>query len=364
MLDHVFLDNTVKAWLNVSGVVFVTLLLNRYLSRYIASQLHKWVVRWSGNIDRTVFKDFVVGPLGWFLLLSIAVFALDKLRFPTDLDVEVYGLTTKDLFNRLGKGIIVTSFFWLLLRFVDFVATVLNDKAQLQTDIRENQLIVFFRDFLKVVIGILGVLVIVKVCFNQPIGNVLTGLSIVGAALALAAKESMENLIASFVIFFNRPFFTGDLVKTSSVTGTVELIGLRSTRIRTADTTLVTVPNKQMVDGIVDNWSMRKKRRGEMLLQLDTKTTAAQMKHLLEDIRQLLSTEQNPLITQADVHFREFSKEGQLIAAEFFTEPIPMTEFWKLKESIHLAIREQIETRGVDFAGEENTIRVKGEEQS
>jgi MscS family membrane protein len=166
------------------------------------------------------------------------------------------------------------------------------------------------------------------------------------------------------VIFFNRPFFTGDLVKTSSVTGTVELIGLRSTRIRTADTTLVTVPNKQMVDGIVDNWSMRKKRRGEMLLQLDTKTTAAQMKHLLEDIRQLLSTEQNPLITQADVHFREFSKEGQLIAAEFFTEPIPMTEFWKLKESIHLAIREQIETRGVDFAGEENTIRVKGEEPS
>ena len=362
MLDHIFLDNTVKAWLSVGAVILVTLLLKRYLSRYIASQLHKWVVRWSGNIDRTVFKDFVVGPLGWFLLLSIAVFAFDKLRFPTDLDVEVYGLTTKDLFNRLGKGIIVTSFFWLLLRFVDFVATVLNDKAQQQTDIRENQLIVFFRDFLKVVIGVLGVLLIVKVCFNQPIGNVLTGLSIVGAAIALAAKESMENLIASFVIFFNKPFFTGDLVKTSSVTGTVEFIGLRSTRIRTADTTLVTVPNKQMVDGVVDNWSMRKKRRGEILLQLDTKTTSAQMKHLLADIKQILNSEQQPLIVQADVHFRELSKEGQLIAIEFFTEPIPMSEFWDLKESIHFALREHIDQRGIEFAGEENTVRVKSDE--
>jgi MscS family membrane protein len=78
-----------------------------------------------------------------------------------------------------------------------------------------------------------------------------------GAALALAARESLENIIASFIIFFDKPFVTGDNLKIQQVTGTVERIGLRSTRIRTADKTLVSVPNKQMVDSIVDNLSMR-----------------------------------------------------------------------------------------------------------
>jgi MscS family membrane protein len=98
---------------------------------------------------------------------------------------------------------------------------------------------------------------IIKACFNQPLGHLLTGLSIVGAALALSARESLENLIASFIIFFDKPFFSGDTVKVNNITGTVEKIGLRSTRILTTDKTLVTVPNKQMVDSIVDNWSMR-----------------------------------------------------------------------------------------------------------
>ena len=91
-------------------------------------------------------------------------------------------------------------------------------------------------------------LVIIRFAFGWNIGSLLTGLSIVGAAIALALKESLENLIASFIIFFDKPFATGDLVKVNAITGTVEKIGLRSTRIRTEQKTFVTVPNKQMVD--------------------------------------------------------------------------------------------------------------------
>ena len=79
----------------------------------------------------------------------------------------------------------------------------------------------------------------------------------------MSARESLENLIASFIIFFDKPFETGDTVKIKEFVGVVERIGLRSTRIRTFDKSLVAVPNKQMVDNILDNWSKRHSAKNE-----------------------------------------------------------------------------------------------------
>src|SRR6478609_10892106 len=98
-------------------------------------------------------------------------------------------------------------------------------------------------------------MLLLRFTFHYDISKLVTGLSIVGAAIALATKESLENLIASFIIFFDKPFTTGDLVKVQNITGNVERIGLRSTRLRTGDKSYVTVPNKQMVDSILDNIS-------------------------------------------------------------------------------------------------------------
>ena len=96
-----------------------------------------------------------------------------------------------------------------------------------------------------------------------------------GAAIALATRESLENLIASFIIFFDKPFATGDTVKVLQFTGTVEKIGLRSTRIRTESKTYITVPNKQMVDSVVDNISLRTQRKAEIKLEMEVQNSAA-----------------------------------------------------------------------------------------
>src|SRR5439155_27022864 len=112
---------------------------------------------------------------------------------------------------------------------------------------------------------------------------------IVGAAIALALRESLENLIASFVIFFDKPFTTGDFVRVQSVAGNVERIGLRSTRIRTTDKSYVTVPNKQMVDSILDNVTLRSQIRGEINLFIDLQTSPARIQQLLDAIKKYLS---------------------------------------------------------------------------
>src|SRR6185295_11619359 len=105
----------------------------------------------------------------------------------------------------------------------------------------------------------------------------IAGLGIGGLALALAAKETIENLFASFTIFLDKPFTIGDLVQVGSVTGKVESIGFRSTRIRTAEKSFVTVPNKKMVDVELENQSERFERRAYFTIGLTYATSNEEM---------------------------------------------------------------------------------------
>jgi MscS family membrane protein len=359
-LDQIYFDNTVRSYLVVGGLILLALLLKRFVSRYLAALIYRFVQRFWKTVSKPNFINLVVQPLEWFVVILIAVFAIDKLKFPSALLYTIYGHSTADIFSRVGTAVIIISFIWLVLRLMDFVALVLEEKANLTTDTRDNQLIVFFRDFLKVIIGIIGVLLIIKACFNQPLGNLLTGLSIVGAALALGAKESLENLIASFIIFFDKPFFTGDTVKVNNLTGRIEKIGLRSTRIRTGDKTLVTVPNKQMVDTMVDNWSMRRERRAEIRLELSVRTTLPVIEHLLAELKQIVARSNKDLSAQS-VYLKELNKNGVLIVIEYFTWAIPQEEFDTLKQTINLQVKKLVEENNVEFSGEANTIIISND---
>ncbi|WP_462276696.1 mechanosensitive ion channel family protein [Ferruginibacter sp.] len=167
-----------------------------------------------------------------------------------------------------------------------------------------------------------------------------------GAAVALAAKESLENLIASFIIFFDKPFTAGDTLKVNDVSGTVEKIGLRSTRIRTGDKTLVTVPNKQMVDSIVDNWSMRTHRRAEIKLELAATTSAAAIQTVINIIKEKMMADTDH-ITSCTVHLTEINKSGNIIKAEYFTHPVTMEDFVSLRENYYFFIKKVLEENKV-----------------
>ncbi|MEJ7588927.1 MAG: mechanosensitive ion channel domain-containing protein [Ferruginibacter sp.] len=350
-LNNIYLDNTLRAWLVVAGIILLALLVKRYISRYIVTLLFGLIKKLWKTISKEGFVNLVLSPFKWFLAILTAVFAIDKLNFPAVFLYTIYGHTTADILSRIGTAFIIIAFIWLVLRVVDFIAFVLEERANLTTDTRDNQLVVFFRDFLKVIIGIVGALLIIKACFNQPLGNLLTGLSIVGAALALGAKESLENLIASFIIFFDKPFFTGDTVQVNNITGRVEKIGLRSTRILTGDKTIITMPNKQMVDSIVDNWSMRTERRAEIRLDLSVKTPVAKIENIVTQIKNILDRNRVQLTTHS-VYLKEISKSGATIITEYFTLPIPLADFDTLKQAIILEIKKLLEVNEIEFFGE------------
>jgi len=240
---------------------------------------------------------------------------------------------------------------------IDFIALILEQKANMTPSHTDNQLIIFFKDFFKVVIGIVGILMILKAGFGLNISSLITGLSIATAAIALSLRESLENLIASFIIFFDKPFTVGDLVHVQQVTGTVEKIGLRSTRIRTDQKTFVSVPNKQMVDSILDNLTLRTQRKAEIRLEVGVNVSSETLNKFIEAIKAKLV---HPQIEESSVFLSEIRSNSFLVSIDFFTAPIAMKEFQKLKQQKNLEILKLMEEMKIELAGASADIKISG----
>ena len=180
------------------------------------------------------------------------------------------------------------------------------------------------------------------------------------AAIALAAKESVENLIASFIIFFDKPFTAGDTIKIQGFTGSIEKIGLRSTRIRTDQKTYVTVPNKQMVDSIVDNLTLRTQRKAEIRLQVGLNASAATLARLTEGIAGILN---KPVIESPTVFLGDITPTAFLINADFFSSALSLNEFNALRQQVNLEILELMSALQVEIAGATTDIRLTGQPQ-
>jgi len=221
-LNQYFLDNTIKSYLLVLGIIVLLYLFKKFVSQSIANILYYPVKLFWKDINRKQFVSLLLKPLGWFILVCVALFTISRLNYPQFLDFKIYKFSFDKILEKTAVLIFVFSFIRLCLSIVDFISLILTKKASLTLSRSDDQMVVFFQNLLKAFIIILGILLALKIGFNQDISYLLTSLSIVGAAVALSAKESLENLIASFIIFLDKPFYVGDVVKVNAITGVVE----------------------------------------------------------------------------------------------------------------------------------------------
>jgi MscS family membrane protein len=352
-LDKIFLNNPVRSYLVVAGIILVTFLFKRYLSRFIAGLIFSLVKRVAHGVDKSSFIRLVVKPMETFLLLLISIISIDKLNFPNFFNFTIYKIHLHQLIDALSVIVLIVVFIWLLLRMIDFIAMILNQKAEKPADVSDNQLVVFFKDLFKVLFVIMGVLMILKMAFHYKISNLITALSIGGAALALSFRESLENLIASFIIFFDKPFMVGDVVKVHEITGTVEKIGLRSTRIRTEQKSYVTVPNKQMVDSIMDNLSLRTQRRALVQIELHSETSHDTVNQFVQRVRNILQQRKDQ-VENFTVFLADINKNAFILHVEFFTAPIPVAEFNNIRQEVNLMMIELMEELNIKLAMKES----------
>ena len=348
-IDQTILNNSIRSYLFVAAILIVTLLIKRLVSRFFASMIYTWVDKQNHSELRKNHVHRLIVPIEQFLLFLVAIIAIYELKFPAAWDLNLFKLSLQQLLDSGIKLMFIILLIRVTLRTLEFIAIILENKARLTKDLSDDQLVLFFRDFFKVIIYIIGVLLILRYVFNENIGNLVTSLSIVGAAIALSTRESLENIIASFIIFFDKPFTIGDLVKVSGFTGTIEKIGLRSTRIRTQEKTFISVPNKQMVDSIVDNISLRSERRIEMDLQLSVTTSAKALADFANHLRTYLKSEKD--LNSYQVFVSESGKQHHALHIECLVNmQMDIDAFQILRERINLAAIEYANTHQIQFS--------------
>jgi MscS family membrane protein len=352
-LDQEFFNNTVEAYLTVACIILFALLIKRLISKYIAGLLFR-LFKTENKFHKQSFLDLIIQPLESFLIVVIIVVSCDKLTFPDALEFTVFHkIGFHDLIESLINAALIITFIRLCIRITKYVSLILGDKASGQSG---NQLIVFFSDFFRVILILIGGLLLLHFSLHYQIGNLLTGLSLVGAAIALATKESLENLIASFIIFTDKPFSVGDTVKVQGFTGAIEKIGLRSTRIRTDQKTFITVPNKQMVDTIIDNVSLRTQRRATLSLEVSLSVTTENLQNIIEEIKTIL---QKKDVESSAVFLSDTGKNAHIITIEYFaTIQQTLAEFRDLKQQINLQIIDLFNKNKIDFAASSTDVVV------
>jgi len=348
-LEQNILSNSLKSYLIIAGVLLFTLLIKRLVSRFFASLIYTWVDKKNHSELRKIHVHRLIIPIEKFLVFVVAIIAFYELKFPETLNFHIYKLTAQQIIESLVKLLFIILFIRVCLRILEFISIILDEKAKLSKNQTDDQLILFFRDFFKVILYLIGILMVLHYVFNENIGNLVTSLSLVGAAVALSMRESLENIIASFIIFFDKPFTVGDMVKVNNFSGTIEKIGLRSTRIRTDNKTYISVPNKQMVDTIVDNISLRTERKIEMDLQLSIATSATSMSAFAQYLRSTIAT--IATIESSTVFISDSGKQFHTIHVECLVPmEIDLNDFQLLRESLNITAIQYANDNGVTFA--------------
>ena len=337
--------------------------LNRLLSRLTSTILFRITKRYTAGVTEQELHDLLIQPLGTLLYLVTIYLAFGVLRYPLP-PTAVKGVEPWPkvlLLNSFHLGIIAT-LVWVVVRLVDFMLLVVKRRGDLTATVGvrrlDNQFLPFARDLLKVFVVVIGALIALGQVFGVNVTALVGGLGIGGLAVAFAAKESLENLLASFTIFLDQPFGVGDLVTAGSVSGTVEKIGFRSTRLRTAEKSYLTVPNKSMIDKPLDNLSLRTARRVGFTLIFDHKTTSSQLQAIIGEA--VAAIKKHPLVTQdVQMKFSAISLNGKEVTVQYFVETTSYDEYLDVKEQLNYRLIQAAEHHDGAFASTSTPLAVQ-----
>jgi len=357
-LNQKFLGNSIESYLWFMGIIVAGLIFQQLISTFISWCLYKVFKRYTLGVSLKEFQDLLTKPFRIFVILLILFLAFDRLEFPHEWNLdpaEKPGVRmTVFLVFEISLMLSVT---WIILRLIDFFGLILMKRAERTATKADDQFVPFIKSGLKIFIFLLSFFSILANIFHINVVALIGGLGIGGLALALAGKETVENLFGSVTIFLDKPFTIGDHVKTGNIEGFVEKIGLRSTRIRTLDKSLLTIPNKKMIDAELENVSLKTMWRARFYLGLNYNTTPDQMKKITGEILVFLQShmmiKDNPV-----VRFSAFNNSSLDILVIFFVLTNDGDKFTEIKEEVNYKIMEIVEKHNGSFASPTTNVYI------
>jgi len=351
--DGTFLGNTVWQWLGLLVVLLVSFAIGRTAAYVLQKQAEK-LERAERLLVLGMLLRSLAGPLKMLLLaggLYVAATFMDL-----DAQTELRGFWLK-----VCKTLAVLSAGWLIYRLVDVIEHFLRrwtSKTDTQLD---DQLVPLIRKTMRVFVVIVAVLFIAQNVFRWDIGALVAGLGIGGLAFALAAKDALANLFGSVTIFADRPFQLGERVKVGGQDGAIEEVGFRSTRIRTLDGHLVTIPNSIIANQTIENVSRRPFIKRSMTVTVTYDTTPEKLQRGIEILKEMLEARKRSFHPDKAprVHFSDFAATSLDIGVTYWFAPPDWEPYLNFNHDFNMELLERFNAEGIEFAFPTRTVYVK-----
>lgn len=341
--------NTTARYLIAAGFIVAAIVLRRLVLMIVFGIARRFSARTKTTLDDKLFTA-VEAPISVIIVIAGIVAALKVLKLSP---------STDDVVNQAATMAFSLGVFWLLLRAF---STVLDHTGELARE-KKMGIAAFMPWIKKSLITVFIIFGILMVAQSQGL-NVkafLAGLGIGGLAFALAAQDTLANVFGSVVVAIDQPFKIGEFVQIGGNSGAVEDIGLRSTKLRRADKSLIVIPNKTVAAEAITNLARFTQRRMEQNIGITYDATPEQMEALVEEIRSLILAQ--PEIDKASVmvNFSDFSASSLNIWIVYMTLTPDFGQFIKVRQRLNLAFMNAVAARKMAFAFPSQTVYLEGE---
>jgi len=354
LFNETFLGISLGRYAAAFGIFFLALLCKRLLAHLFAAIIYPTTRRTATGYDDQLMKS-LQKPAELLVVIAGLFFVVQILKLPVDpIDVRRFAYAVLKVMLTFVAA-------WALFNMVDLLETYLGRWVSKTESTLDDHLLPFIRKCLRFFIVFMAVIMAIQ-NLGYSISGLLASLGIGGLAVALAAKDTLSNIFGSIMIILDRPFHIGDWIKAGQMEGIVEEVGFRSTKIRTFEKTLISVPNSVIAHESINNYSRMPKRRIKLTVGVTYETSPHAMREAVRRIRSML--EAHPAIEQEFmlVNFTDFGASSLDILVYCFTVTTVWAEYLDARQDVCLKIMDVLEDLGLEIAFPSRSIYLRTEE--
>jgi MscS family membrane protein len=333
-------------WLYVIAIIVASAVFGRIAGSVVHAVVGRVVARTQSTLDDEVLKR-LAGPLRAALALAFTAALLPFVELPDDASDYAYRIIRAGYF---------AVFFWSLFRLVDVGVHLVGESTWARSG-SSRALIPLGSRVAKVTVFAIAAVAVLS-DLGYPVASLVAGLGIGGLALALAAQKTVENLFGAFSLGVDEPFRVGDVVKVEDFVAIVERIGLRSTRFRTFDRTLVTIPNGKLADSRLESYTARDRMRLHTVIGVVYGTSESQMREVLEGFERVLREHPKVFPEGISVRLQGLGASSLDIEVLVWFQTEDFGEFRGIRQEILLQFLGVVEQAGTSVAFPTQTIHL------
>jgi len=327
------------------SVFLLFLALRKYLTLLTTKILLKFAKNTKTELDDIIIRE-MKHPLR-FLFIIIGLDLFFQLTF-----------INNSFTQKLLSSMSIIDIFWMFYAITPVIAKVLYDFSKRNKHI-SYELSAFTIRVLRILI-VFSAFITLLYNFGVNVTAFMASLGLGGLAFALAAKDTAANIFGSIALMVDQSISIGEWIKVNGVEGTVEDIGMRTTKIRTFEKSVVVVPNSIVANSNIENFSRRGVRRIKMVIGLTYDTTAEQIENILKDLRDMLKNHPDIAKEQTTlVNFDRFEDSYLGIFFYTFTNTSDWKKYLEIREDIHLKIMNIVQKNGSSFAFPSQSVYVE-----